>query len=199
MENLSNNIIITGFGIDNALSQILYYHLNPDSIAITCSRKNVLEAIDSVRPKFVVGFNLAYDGCPVIFYNPQLSLTHQLAIQLKCVDKNLKYAILADKLMKFDERYDFVINYYNCIGHENFVNRFKFRDDLTLTKNEMTMAKLHAYYLQQTCEEIVENESTFENGIVVCKSNYNNSYNIEGSIIEKFSETEEIRNSFSVE
>ena len=36
----------------------------------------------------------------------------------------MKYAVLSDKLLQYDEELEPVVNYYEAIGHENFVNRF---------------------------------------------------------------------------
>ena len=100
----------------------------------------------------------------------------------------MKYAVLADKLLQFNEELEPVMNYYEVVGHENFVNRFITTDSLTLTKSEIALGKAYVIENQKIAKEYVDNFLFYKDGIAIIRSNFKLGKYLEEAIIDKYAE-----------
>ena len=157
-----NDLLVTSYGIDSALSQILYYHHTGSTNYMTLGKVAGLNFFETITPTILINFNLEesrFYGNPPIMFNRShtLSATNQLATYLN-VDKSImKYAVLSDKLLQYDEELEPVMNYYEAVGHENFVNRFITTNSLTLTKSEIALGKAFVIEYQTIADSYVDN------------------------------------------
>lgn len=191
------DLLLCSYGIDSALSQILYYHHTGKTNFMTLGRKAAIGDmgfLSSVTPSILINFNVSEDifyadAAPVIFNKSHsLSATSQLASYLNVNKSIMKYAVLSDKLLQYDEDLEPVVNYYEAIGHENFVNRFITTDSLTLTKSEIALGKAFIIENQKIAKEYVDNFLFYKDGIAIIRSNFKLGKYLEEMIIDKYAE-----------
>ena len=191
------DLLLCSYGIDSALSQILYYHHTGKTNFMTLGRKAAIGDmgfLSSITPSILINFNVSEDifyadTAPVIFNKSHsLSATSQLASYLNVNKSIMKYAVLSDKLLQYDEELEPVVNYYEAIGHENFVNRFITTDSLTLTKSEIALGKAFVIENQKIAKEYVDNFLYYKNGIAIIRSNFRLGKYLEEMIIDKYAE-----------
>ena len=191
------DLLLCSYGIDSALSQILYYHHTGKTNFMTLGRKAAIGDmgfLSSVTPSILINFNVNEDifyadTSPVIFNKSHsLSATNQLASYLNVNKSIMKYAVLSDKLLQYDEELEPVVNYYEAIGHENFVNRFITTDSLTLTKSEIALGKAFIIENQKIAKEYVDNFLFYKDGIAIIRSNFKLGKYLEEMIIDKYAE-----------
>ena len=150
--------------------------------------------LTSITPSILINFNVNEDifyadTSPVIFNRSHsLSATNQLASYLNVNKSIMKYAVLSDKLLQYDEELEPVVNYYEAIGHENFVNRFITTDSLTLTKSEIALGKAFIIENQKIAKEYVDNFLFYKDGIAIIRSNFKLGKYLEEMIIDKYAE-----------
>ena len=150
--------------------------------------------LNSITPSILINFNVNEDifyadTSPVIFNKSHsLSATNQLASYLNVNKSIMKYAVLSDKLLQYDEELEPVVNYYEAIGHENFVNRFITTDSLTLTKSEIALGKAFIIENQKIAKEYVDNFLFYKDGIAIIRSNFKLGKYLEEMIIDKYAE-----------
>lgn len=185
--------LLTSYGIDSALSQILFYHHTKTLNFFTCSRRRIEEAIQLYNPTHILGFgiDLSYlTNAWLIDKEHSDSATNKLADLLRVESSLYKYAILANKLLtNTDESLDSVFNYYEAVGHEQFVNRFITTEAFTLTKTEQTLGKLYVIEHQKLAKNYVEQFCYYKDGIAINKSNFNLSKYIEEEVIDSYAES----------
>ena len=191
------DLLLCSYGIDSALSQILYYHHTGKTNFMTLGKKAAvgdLGFLESYTPSILINFNVNEDffypdTAPITFNKTHsLSATNQLATYLN-VDKSImKYAVLSDRLLQYDEELESVYNYYEAIGHENFVNRFITTDSLTLTKSEIALGKATIIENQKIAKEYVDNFLFYKDGIAIIRSNFKLGRYLEEMIIDKYAE-----------
>ena len=186
---------MTSYGIDSALSQILFFHHTNTQNYFTCSKKRLDEAISLYTPNIVCGFNIDPDyyksvsNIHIINRSNSSSTTNQLATYLN-VDRTLfKYGILADKLLSRSEETEVVYNYYDAVGHDQFVNRFISTDSLTMTKTEQSLGKLYVIEHQKLAKDYIDNFCYYKNDIAICRSNFRLSKYIEEMLIDSYAES----------
>lgn len=191
------DLLLCSYGIDSALSQILYYHHTGKTNFMTLGRKAAIGDsgfLNSITPSILINFNVNEDifyadTSPVIFNKSHsLSATNQLASYLNVNKSIMKYAVLSDKLLQYDEELEPVVNYYEAIGHENFVNRFITTDSLTLTKSEIALGKAFIIENQKIAKEYVDNFLFYKDGIAIIRSNFKLGKYLEEMIIDKYAE-----------
>lgn len=191
------DLLLCSYGIDSALSQILYYHHTGKTNFMTLGRKAAIGDsgfLNSITPSILINFNVNEDifyadTSPVIFNRSHsLSATNQLASYLNVNKSIMKYAVLSDKLLQYDEELEPVVNYYEAIGHENFVNRFITTDSLTLTKSEIALGKAFIIENQKIAKEYVDNFLFYKDGIAIIRSNFKLGKYLEEMIIDKYAE-----------
>jgi len=191
------DLLLCSYGIDSALSQILYYHHTGKNNFMTLGRKAAIGDsgfLNSITPSILINFNVNEDIfyadiSPVIFNKSHsLSATSQLASYLNVNKSIMKYAVLSDKLLQYDEELEPVVNYYEAIGHENFVNRFITTDSLTLTKSEIALGKAFIIENQKIAKEYVDNFLFYKDGIAIIRSNFKLGKYLEEMIIDKYAE-----------
>ena len=191
------DLLLCSYGIDSALSQILYYHHTGKTNFMTLGRKAAIGDmgfLSSLTPSILINFNVSEDifyadTAPVIFNKSHsLSATNQLASYLNVNKSIMKYAVLSDKLLQYDEELEPVVNYYEAIGHENFVNRFITTDSLTLTKSEIALGKAFIIENQKIAKEYVDNFLFYKDGIAIIRSNFKLGKYLEEMIIDKYAE-----------
>lgn len=182
------DLLLCSYGIDSALSQILYYHHTGSTNFITLSKVKALSLVTSLNPSILI--NLGEDWEDYICFNRthSLSATNQLATYLNVNKTIMKYSVLSDKLLQYDEELEPVYNYYEAIGHDNFVNRFITTDSLTLTKSEIVLGKAYVIELQKIAKEYVDNFIFYKNGFAIIKSNFKLGKYLEEAIIDKYAE-----------
>ena len=182
-----NNLMITSYGIDSALSQILYYHHTGSTNFITLGRAKALEEASFLHPSILINL-FELDNAVSFNRSSTLSATNQLATYLN-VDKSImKYAVLSDKILSYDEELEPVVNFYEAVGHDNFVNRFIITDSLTLTKSEIALGKAYVIEFQKIAKEYVDNFLFYKDGIAIIKSNFKLGKYLEEAIIDKYAE-----------
>lgn len=131
----------------------------------------------------------SYYNATIINRSNTSSVTNQLASYLN-VDKTLfKYGILADKLLSRSEETEVVYNYYDAVGHEQFVNRFINTDSLTMTKTEQTLGKLYVIEHQKLAKDYIDNFGYYKDNIAICRSNFRLSKYIEEMLIDSYAES----------
>lgn len=191
------DLLVCSYGIDSALSQILYYHHTGKTNFMTLGRKAAIGDmgfLSSVTPSILINFNVNEDifyanTAPVMFNRSHsLSATNQLATYLNVNKSIMKYAVLSDKLLSYDEELEPVMNYYEAIGHENFVNRFITTDSLTLTKSEIALGKAFVIENQKIAKEYIDNFLFYKDGIAIIRSNFRLGKYLEEMIIDKYAE-----------
>lgn len=188
--------LLTSYGLDSALAQILYYHHTKEQSFFTCSRKRIEEAINMYHPTHVLGFgiDLSYlTDAYLIDREKNVSATANLG-KLLNVDKMLfKYASLANTVIDPDPNtvslVDDVYNYYDAVGHEQFVNKFISTDSMSLTKTELALGKLYAVEHQKLAKDYIDQFCYYKNDIAVCKSNFKLSRYIEEMLIDEYAES----------
>ena len=188
------DLLVCSYGIDSALAQILYYHHTNKTNFMTLGKHNGLQFLESITPSILINFNVDEsifyaDDVPIMFNRSHsLSATNQLATYLNVNKSIMKYAVLSDKLLSYDEELEPVVNYYEAIGHENFVNRFITTDSLTLTKSEIALGKAFVIENQKIAKEYVDNFLFYKNGIAIIRSNFKLGKYLEEMIIDKYAE-----------
>ena len=191
------DLLLCSYGIDSALSQILYYHHTGKTNFMTLGKKAAvgdLGFLESYTPSIIINFNVNEDffypdTAPITFNKTHsLSATSQLASYYNVDKAIMKYAVLSDKLLQYDEELEPVMNYYEAIGHENFVNRFITTDSLTLTKSEIALGKATIIENQKIAKEYVDNFLFYKDGIAIIKSNFKLGKYLEEMIIDKYAE-----------
>lgn len=183
-----NNLLVTSYGIDSALSQIIYYHHTSTTNFITISRTKASEAIEYLNPSIVINLGEDWDNVTIFNRSSTLSATNQLATYLNVEKAIMKYAILSDKLLQYNEELEPVLNFYEAVGHDNFVNRFIITDSLTLTKSEIALGKAFVIEHQHIAKEYVDNFLFYKDGIAIIKSNFKLGKYLEEAIIDKYAE-----------
>ena len=181
------DLLLCSYGIDSALSQILYYHHTGSTNFITLSRTKAVEEASFLHPSIMINL---FELDDVVCFNRSttVSAANQLATYLN-VDKSImKYAVLSDKLLQYDEELIPVMNYYEAIGHENFVNRFVTTDSLTLTKSEIALGKAYVIENQKIAKEYVDNFLYYKDGIAIIRSNFKLGKYLEEAVIDKYAE-----------
>ena len=164
--------LLTSYGLDSALAQILYYDHTKEQSFFTCSRKRIEEAINMYHPTHVLGFgiDLSYlTDAYLIDREKNVSATANLG-KLLNVDKMLfKYASLANTVIDPDPNtvslVDDVYNYYYAVGHEQFVNKFISTDSMSLTKTELALGKLYAVEHQKLAKDYIDQFCYYKNDI----------------------------------
>ena len=186
------SFLISSYGIDSALSQILYFHHTKERSFFTCSKKRIEEAIQLYKPTHILGFgvDLSYlTDAYIIDREKEVSATANLG-KLLNVDRSLfKYAAIANSLIAYNGELEVVYNYYEAVGHEQFVNKFISTDSLTLTKVEQDLGKLYVVEHQNLAKNYIEQFCYYKDDIAICRSNFRLSKYIEEMIIDSYAES----------
>lgn len=201
-------MLATSYGIDCALSQIVYYHHTNQIDFATISNKMINRFLQKVKPKILVGLrpDIEYvDEATIIvdntkrgyelyseydnfFYESKVSKTHIFSTYLKTNNDLVKYALLADSLCtgQYTDNNILFLDFYNAVGQDAFVYKFISDGELLLNKNEQQLALRFRKYQDETADQYVSNFLTIQNNVAICRSNYSMKDAIENSILSKY-------------
>ncbi len=201
-------MLATSYGIDCALSQIVYYHHTNQIDFATLSNKTIDRYLQKYQPKILVGlrpnidnvseetilidntkrsFEL-YNDYDNFLYESKVSKTHIFSRYLKTDNSLVKYILLADALStgQYTEQNMLFLDFYNSIGHDTFVYKFICNDNLLLNKNEQQLALRFRKFQNETADDFISNFLTVKDNVAICRSNYSMREAIENAILSKY-------------
>ena len=203
-------MLITSYGIDCALAQIVYYHNTTKTNFATISNKVINRYLTKHNPKILVGLRPSienvtesmvlidntkkgldmFSDLPNFVYEPKVSKTHILSKYLKVDAPLYRYAMLADALTtgQYTDNNVVFLDFYNAVGHDTFVYKFLIDDSLVLNKNDQQLALRFRKFQNDTADSFVQEFMVKQDGIAVCRANYNMKEAIENAILEKYRE-----------
>ncbi len=201
-------MLITSYGIDCALSQIMYYHHTSKTNFATISNKVINKYLTKHTPSILVGLrpnieNITdsmvlidntkkgldlFNDLPNFIYEPKVSKTHILSKYLKVAAPLYKYAVLANSLTsgQYTDNNVLFLDFYNVVGHDTFVYKFLLDDNLVLNKNEQQMALRFRKFQYDVADNFIQEFMIKQDGIAVCRANYNMKEAIENAILERY-------------
>ncbi len=159
-------MIVTNYGLDNALCQVIYKRLTNRDDYMTVSPRNINDYLRTYRPNVLIGFNNintkflkennlviidntkraieTYNNYPKFVGGLKLSKTKifndLLSKKIKSTSE-LKFVALASKVAAYDydEASVSILELYDTIGHDQFVSRLLANDDLVLSPKEQEL------------------------------------------------------------
>lgn len=203
-------MLATSYGIDCALSQILYYQCTNKLDFITISNKLINRYLSKHTPNILVGlrpdheyiqdsmvlidntkrgFDM-FDGLPNFLYNTKVSKTNIFAKYLQIDTKHHKYVQLADSLINgnYTDQNVLYLDFYNAVEHDTFIYKGLTDSSFMLNKNEQQLALRFKKFQDETADKFIESFLSMQDGVAVCKSNYNMKDAIENAILAKYHE-----------
>jgi len=203
-------MLITSYGIDCALAQVVYYHFTSKTNFATISNKVINNYLTKNTPAILVGLrpDLEYiddnmilidntkrglsmfENIPNFVYEQRISKTHILSKYLKVNAPLYKYAMLADALTtgQYTDNNVIFLDFYNAVGHDTFIYKFLIQEGLLLNKNEQQLALRFRKFQNETADEFIKEFMLLNEGIAICKANYNMREPIENAILDKYHE-----------
>lgn len=203
-------MLITSYGIDCALAQVVYYHFTSKTNFATISNKAINTYLTKNTPSILVGLrpNLEYvsesialidntkrgfdmfSDIPNFIYEQKISKTHILSKYLKVNAPLYKYAMLADALItnQYTDNNVLFLDFYNAVGHDTFIYKFLLNDALVLNKNDQQLALRFRKFQIETADNFIQEFMYMDDGIAVCRANYNMREPIETAILDKYHE-----------
>ncbi len=204
-------MLITSYGIDCALSQILYYHHTNKTDFATISNKMVNKYLLKNKPQYLIGlrpdvenidesiilvdntkkgYGMYHGILENFIYDTKISKTGLFAKYMKVNNHITRFSTLADSIItgNYSESNNMFMDFYNAVGHDSFVYRFLVNMDMILNKNEQQLALRYRKFQNELADQYIQDFMYKEDNIVVCRASYNMKDAIENSIIEKYRE-----------
>jgi hypothetical protein len=191
-------MLITSYGIDSAILQIVYYHSTNRDDFLTISGRNLKDYLknntvniladlagyipDGYLSKFPHVYVLEnrkaniekYFDYPKFLYEEKTSKASIFLNKMNLKLNNSNSILdLADSLASYDYNENTAIleNLYQSLGHDSFVFRFIENPQLILTSNEKKLIDLHVAHNESIAKKIVSH-SVIQNGILFAKAEF---------------------------
>lgn len=190
-------MIVTNYGLDCALSQVVMFHHTGSMEFSTVSARYINDFLKKFIPSVLIGFNCIdrgllskkpfiidtskagkalYMGYEKFITGEKISKTSLFAKAIRAdMSKINHFCNLADAASTYQplsDEYDSIANLYDSIGHDLFVYRMILNPDFQLDKTEQVIVAKHLNEKEKLCNMYMENFLLERQGIIVCRCPY---------------------------
>ncbi len=190
--------MVCNYGIDCALSQLVYHNISNRDDYTTISSRYINEFLTVCNPKILLGFSSInvknikpttyiidntktsinfYQTYDRFFGGQKVSKTGILLNLLdrkKAYTDQVMFANLADKIACYnnDEQTDRMMDLYDAVGHECFIGRMISNPVFTLNKNEEQIVLRVRKYKEEICKKMISDTVINTEYLYVCKCHF---------------------------
>lgn len=198
-------MLVTSYGFDSAIAQIIYYYTKKDINFVTVSKRSISSFLNKCTPDILLGFNnvspemvskvkMVIDNTKSseeVFGNVsnscckyKTSKSLLLHTYLKSEQSIMRYVNMVDLMNTFDQTITFY-DLYMVLGHESFVNRFIMNPEPLLTKHEELLISKYMMFKQAEASMIIDTFASIDENLFITKCNMMMQNLVEKAIFKK--------------
>lgn len=203
-------MLVTNYGLEHAVCQVAWYHVMGREDVLTLSQRYIEEYLSKIVPSILIGFtnvpiNLLRNKTYLInnskmadqkysIYEKHICQTgtSKVTLLMRLLKKQSKKMCPLMKVMDDASRYEKtdiyhdLYDYYESIGHDSFVNRFKENTDIMLSEEEKDVAFTVIDHKIELIKTMVQNNISFEDNIACFKCDYSSERYLTHYVMERY-------------